>query len=108
MPLVRSRLLLSATVTQLSTPLNDRAWPNRPTAQVAPERVPLLLEPEASAVVVPLPSLTPSASTRPPVAPLATVTVTGADVVELPAASVALAVNEWLPLATVVVFQENE
>ena len=36
---------------------------------------------------------------------LATVTATGADVVVLPAASRAMAVRVWGPLATVVVFQ---
>ena len=39
--------------------------------------------------------------------PLATVTVTGAEVVVLPAASRATAVSVWVPLVTVVVFHDT-
>jgi len=39
---------------------------------------------------------------------LDTVAVTAADVVAFPAVSVARAVNEWEPLATVVLFYEME
>ena len=38
---------------------------------------------------------------------LSTVTVTGAEVVVLPAASRATAVSVWVPLATVVVFHDT-
>src|SRR5688500_16133502 len=63
-PLVRSRELASATVTQSSTPSKDRARPNRPAVvQVAPERTPLLPKPELSEAVAPAPSSKPRVST---------------------------------------------
>ena len=46
-----------------------------------------------------------SFSKEPGVAVLATLTVTGAEVVVLPLVSRASAVSVWAPLATVVVFQ---
>src|SRR5262245_37048337 len=87
MPVVRSRALLSATVTQSLTPSKDSAWPKRPLAfQVAPLMVPLRPLPVRSPRVVPLPSLKLYAATRPVVAVgLATLTVMGADRVVLPA-----------------------
>ncbi len=53
-------------------------------------------------------------ATSPPPVPLVlstvfeTVTLTGAEVPVLPAASDATAVSAWVPLDTVVVFQETE
>ena len=48
----------SGTVTRALVPLNTSALPNLPAlVQVAPLIVPLLLLPEVSATVVPLPSL---------------------------------------------------
>ena len=58
MPPVRSSEAESATVTQESAPLNHRALPYLPAVvQVAPETAPVLPCPEASAAVVPTPSL---------------------------------------------------
>ena len=55
---VRSSELASLTVTQLLRPLNDRALPYLPlVVQVALASVPVLLLPEASATVEPVPSL---------------------------------------------------
>ncbi len=56
--LLRSRLGESGTVTMLLLPLKASALPYLPViVQVAPEIVPVLLWPEASFKVVPLPSL---------------------------------------------------
>src|SRR2546423_13382623 len=88
MPLVRCRRALSLTVTQALVPLKDRALPNLPVAaQVALARAPVRPCPEASAALVPAPSLKPYAATRPVGAALATVTVTLAAVVRCPAVS---------------------
>src|SRR5262245_928120 len=66
MPLVRSRLAESGTVTQLLVPLNESAPPNRPeVVHVAPLIVPVLALPEASEVVAPPFSLNPYAATSP-------------------------------------------
>ena len=66
MPVVRSSEALSLTVTELFVPLNDRAPPNLPSAlHVAPEVEPVLPVPDASAAVVPAPSLKPYAATMP-------------------------------------------
>jgi hypothetical protein len=46
----------SGTVASALVPLNDSAVPTRPAAQVAPDVVPALLLPDASANVVPAPS----------------------------------------------------
>src|SRR3954471_3893401 len=71
-PAVRFSEVALATVTSALVPLNDRALPNLPVvAQVALVRVPLLLLPDESAVVVPVPSSTPRARTGP--VPLAVV-----------------------------------
>src|SRR5688572_4395974 len=66
MPVVRlSDAELGTTMTSL-TPSKLRAPPNRPSADhVAPEIVPVLLLPETSETVLPLPSLKPHAPTRP-------------------------------------------
>src|SRR5436190_77247 len=65
-PVVRSREAESLTVTQLLTPLNDRAPPYLPEVdQEVLATVPVLELPEASAAVVPDPSLKPYAATRP-------------------------------------------
>src|SRR3954463_14202634 len=54
------------TSTKEVLPLNDSALPARPPAiQLAPLSVPVLLFPDASAVVEPDPSLNPYAATRP-------------------------------------------
>ena len=56
----------SFTVTRALVPLKDRALPYLPEVlQVAPLIVPVLLLPDRSATVVPLPSLNPYAATRP-------------------------------------------
>src|SRR5689334_3760717 len=65
MPVVRSRLFASATVTQLLVPLKLNAPPNLPAATwVAPVMVPGLFWPEESAAVVPVVSSKPHAPTR--------------------------------------------
>src|SRR6478672_1086722 len=89
MPVVRSRRLLSATVTQLLVPLNIRAPPNLPAeVQEVLLTVPVRLWPEESLAVVPAASSKPQAPTRPATTvALETVTMTSADVVALPAAS---------------------
>src|SRR5712692_5772764 len=64
-PLVRSKVVESFTVTKLD-PLKERALPNLPCAdQVGPVSVPVLEFPDASAVVVPVPSLNEYAATSP-------------------------------------------
>src|SRR5437868_1779714 len=56
---------LSGTLTSALTPLNARASPNLPAVvQVAFVRVPVLPLPDASAALVPVPSLKPKAATR--------------------------------------------
>src|SRR5262245_52083642 len=65
MAAVRCNEALSATVTQLLVPLNDRARPYFPAkAQLAPLRVPVNPPPELSAVDVPDPSSNPYAATK--------------------------------------------
>src|SRR3954447_8399931 len=65
MPVVRSRLFASATVTQSLVPLKLSAPPNLPAAVwVAPVIVPGLFWPEESAAVGPVVSLKPHAPTR--------------------------------------------
>ena len=60
MPVVRSRSLASATVTQSLTPSNESALPLRPAVvQAAPESVPRWPVPVASAVEGPAPSSKP-------------------------------------------------
>src|SRR4051812_48939991 len=60
----RSRAL-SATVTQLLVPLNDRALPYFPAVtQVAPEIAPVSPLPAASAAAAPAPSSNPYAATK--------------------------------------------
>ena len=57
MPVVRSRLAESGTVTQSFTPSNESALPNRPwVVHVAPEMVPVLPAPARFARVVPEPA----------------------------------------------------
>ncbi len=57
-PVVSCSEAALGTVTRALVPLNASALPNLPAAvQVAPLIVPLLLLPEVSATVVPLPSL---------------------------------------------------
>ena len=59
-PVVRSSEFESLTFTQALVPLKKSALPNLPLVdQVAFESVPVLLLPERSAVVVPLPSSKP-------------------------------------------------
>ena len=66
MPIVRSSEALSGTVTKLELPLNDSAPPKRPIgAQPVAVVVPVLPVPDASATVVPAPSLNPYAATWP-------------------------------------------
>ena len=66
MPVVRSRLAESATSTRSSSPSNERAPPFLPVAvHVAPLKVPLLADPERSAVTDPEPSSNPYAATSP-------------------------------------------
>src|SRR2546423_12585955 len=65
MPVVRSRLFASGTVTQLLVPLKLSAPPNLPAAVcVAPVIAPALPWPEESAAVVPVVSSKPHAPTR--------------------------------------------
>ena len=57
---VRLSSAVEATVTQSLTPSKVRALPKRPwVVQVAPVMVPVCPLPEASAVLVPVPSLKP-------------------------------------------------
>src|SRR5579884_4296935 len=63
---VRSSAAASLTVTQAFVPLNDRALPYRPdVVHAAPEIVPVFPLPEASATVLPNPSLKLYAATNP-------------------------------------------
>jgi hypothetical protein len=65
MPVVRSRLFASATVTRLVVPLKLSAPPNLPAALcVAPVIVPGLFWPEESAALLPVVSSKPHAPTR--------------------------------------------
>src|SRR4029453_9840481 len=109
-PLLRSRSLASATVTQSVTPSNESAPPFFPAADhVAPEIVPVCPLPVASAAVVPVPASKDQAATRPDGGGgvcLPTVPVPAADVVSLPAASRATARRVWRPAVAVVVTQE--
>src|SRR4051794_2617999 len=79
MPLVRSRELLSATVIQSLVPLKDTPPPNKPLTQRGPLSVPVLPLPEASAAVVPAPSLKLQAPTSPVVLVAWGVTVTATE-----------------------------
>src|SRR4051812_11594074 len=64
--LVKSREPASGTTTLLLLPLNARAEPYLPAlAHVAPDSVPVLVCPELSVAVVPLPSSKPYAATKP-------------------------------------------
>ena len=108
MPVVRSSEATSATVTRSLTPSNDSARPKRPAVErVAPEIVPVFELPDESVTVVPVVSSKPQAPTRPvgSTAGLLTVTLTGLEVVVLPAASRATAVRVCVPLATLLVAQ---
>src|SRR5919198_2741749 len=79
MPFVRSSEFESETVTQELVPLKDSALPNLPLVdQVVFAVVPVLLFPERSVTVVPVPSSKLYAATRPDGATLLTVTVTPA------------------------------
>src|SRR5687768_7341130 len=101
MPFVRSSEAASGTVTMSLTPSKVRAEPYLPAAvQVAPAIVPWLADPERSVRVVPAASSNPYAATR-PTAPFETVTLTGADVVVLPAGSRETAVSECGPFVAV-------
>src|SRR5262245_29736792 len=65
MPVVRCKEAASGTLTRALVPLNDSALPYLPAVdQVAAVIVPALLFPEASATVVPEPSLKAYAATR--------------------------------------------
>jgi hypothetical protein len=91
----------------LLEPLNESALPKRPVVILAaPVSVPLLPVPERSLTVAPDGSSKPYAATSPGPGggggALETVTLTAADVVELPAASRATAVSECVPLLTAV------
>src|SRR5262245_42047286 len=65
MPVVRSRAVEWGTVTQSSTPSNDRALPDLPATQVAPEMVPFIPLPALLLTVVPDPSSKPNEATSP-------------------------------------------
>jgi hypothetical protein len=66
-PVVRSSVAASATVTRSLTPSNESAFPKRPAdVQVDPLIEPALLLPDASPTVGPVPSSKPYAATRPP------------------------------------------
>src|SRR5262249_29245750 len=104
-----ARLAELATVTLSLTPSRFTPFPNFPAVQAVPlVSVPLLELPEISAVVVPLPSLRPSAITRPEATPPVTVTETGALVVWLPAASRARAESVCEPLVAAEASHEME
>src|SRR5262249_8168495 len=104
-----ARLAELATVTLSLTPSRLTPLPYFPVVHAVPlVSVPLLELPETSAVVVPLPSLSPSARTRPEVTPPVTVTDTVLLVVWLPAASRARADRVCVPLVAAEAFQEIE
>src|SRR4029453_15773596 len=88
-PLLKSRSLASATVTQSLTPSKESAPPFLPAADhVAPEIVPVFPLPVASPAGVHVPASKDHAATRPDGGGgvlLSPVTVTAADVVSLPA-----------------------
>src|SRR5919109_4488615 len=106
MPFVRSSDAESATVTSVEVPLNESAPPVWPVVDHVPFAiVPLLPVPERSASAVPVPASKLYDATSPVGgggATFETVTVTGADVVELPAASRATAVSVCEPFVAVV------
>src|SRR5262245_29129736 len=67
-PVVRSSEFESGTLTEAFVPLKDKAFPNLPAAapaQVAFVSVPLLLLPDWSTALVPLPVSKPYAATSP-------------------------------------------
>src|SRR5436190_3465196 len=111
--LVRSSDALSATVTMPVVPLKATALPYLPVVlQVAPAlSVPVFNWPEASAVVVPVPSSKEYAAMRPAgtAGPeLLIVIFTGAETVELLAPSRATAVMTWVPFVALFVSHEIE
>src|SRR4051794_7783568 len=94
MPVPRCSASESGTVTHVEAPLKLSARPNLPAVvQAAFAATPLLPFPVASGMLVPLPWSNEYAATGPPPGgdAFATVTATGAEVVELPAASRATA-----------------
>ena len=96
-------------MTQSLTPSKESAPPLWPVDQTAPVIVPVCPFPVTSAKDVPEPALKLYAATRPDGGGgvlLSTVTVTGAEVVELPAASLATARTVCWPAAAAVVSQE--
>ncbi len=110
-PVVKSSEAESFTVTSAVDPLKDRACPNLPPAHVAPLITPVFPLPEASATLVPVPSLKPYAATKPGgggEVVLLTVTFITVLVVVLPAASRATAVRLCEPFVAMVVFQVIE
>ena len=89
-------------------PLNESAPPYLPAIdQVAPVIVPVLLLPDKSATVVPLPASKLYAATRPAGPVFETVTVTGAEGVVLFDVSRATAVSVCVPFATEFVVHET-
>jgi hypothetical protein len=69
MAVVRCSDAESVIVTSVLDPLNDSPLPYLPVVHVAFVIVPVFPVPDASATVVPVPSLNPYAATRPDVVP---------------------------------------
>ena len=91
-PVVRSRLLASATVTRSLTPSKVSALPNFPAVvHVGPLIVPTLPLPELSAAAVPMPASKPHSPTRPGGGPVGTTPLAcGEGALSLPAGSTAV------------------
>src|SRR6185312_10361343 len=106
MPVVRSSVFASLTVTQLVAPSKVAALPYFPAVvQVVPLVVPLLPLPDRSVTLVPVPSLKPYDATSPVGgggAVLETVTVTPLEVPVFPAVSRGTAVMTCCPFGTLV------
>src|SRR5690242_20629556 len=106
MPVVRSSVFASLTVTQLVAPSKVAALPYFPAVvQVVPLVVPLLLLPDRSVTLVPVPSLKPYDATSlvgGGAAVLETVTVTPLEVPVFPAVSRGTAVMTCCPFGTLV------
>src|SRR5918996_3067462 len=108
-PVVRSSVALSETVTHAFVPLNESAPLNLPpVTQVAPESVPVLPRPDWSPAVVPEPSSNAHAPTSPTEPVFETVTGTATEVVVLPAPSRATAVSVCAPFDVLNVSHEIE
>src|SRR2546422_8568871 len=109
MPGVKLRAGASGTVMKLAPSKTAVLFEWLCGVQVTPPpRLPVLLLPETSAALAPLPSSKAYAATSPKGAALETVTVTSVATIVLPAVSVARAEIVWFPFTMAAVFQITE